>query len=77
MPAVPSWIIEPVWVSFAALLPARVVYHPKGGHRPWVADRLVFDRLLPVLVFGCAYWRIADRRVQRPRCAATSGSTLV
>lgn len=60
MPAIPSFIIEPVWEQFAALLPVREVAHPKGGHRPRVPDRVVFDKLVQVLVFGAAYWRIAD-----------------
>jgi hypothetical protein len=31
-----------------------------GCHRPRTPDRVVFEKLLQVLVFGCAYWRIAD-----------------
>lgn len=60
MPALPSSIIEPIWVQFAALLPSRDVAHPLGCHRPRIDDRLVFDKLVQVLVFGCAYQRIAD-----------------
>src|SRR5919199_1643382 len=60
MPAVPPYIIEPIWQQFAALLPEREVNHPLGCHRPRVPDRVVFEKLLQVLVFGCAYWRIAD-----------------
>lgn len=60
MPAVPSFIIEPVWDQFAALLPAREVVHPLGCHRPRVRDRVVFDKLVQVLVFGIAYAKIAD-----------------
>ena len=60
MPAVPSSIIEPVWDQFATLLPPREVTHPLGCHRPRIPDRVVFDKLVQVLVFGCAYWRIAD-----------------
>ena len=67
MPAIPSSIIEPVWDQFAALLPVREVTHPKGGHRPRVPDRVVFDKLVQVLVFGAAYWRIADGT-----CSATT-----
>jgi hypothetical protein len=36
------------------------VDHPLGCHRPRVPDRIVFDKLVQVLVFGCAYERIAD-----------------
>lgn len=67
MPAVPSSVIEPVWDQFAALLPARAVVHPLGCHRPRIADRVVFDKLVQVLVFGCAYARIADAT-----CSATT-----
>jgi Transposase DDE domain len=67
VPAIPSFLIEPIWEQFAALLPARVVRHPKGGHRPRIDDRVVFDKLVQVLVFGCAYWRIADGS-----CSATT-----
>jgi len=57
----PSSILEPLWVQFAALLPTRQVHHPLGCHRPRIPDRLVFDKLIQVLVFGCGYRRIADR----------------
>ncbi len=63
MPAVPSSILEPLWDRFAALLPARAETHPLGCHRPRVPDRVVFDKLVRVLVFGCAYRRIADATV--------------
>ena len=68
MPALPSSIIvEPIWDQFSAVLPTRAVDHPLGCHRPRVADRIVFDKLVEVLVFGCAYWRIAD-----DACTATT-----
>jgi transposase len=60
MPAVPPYIIEPIWEQFEALLPERRVEHPLGCHRPRIPDRVVFEKLVAVLVFGCAYWRIAD-----------------
>jgi hypothetical protein len=76
MPAVPPYIIEPVWEQFEALLPDRKVDHPLGCHRPRIPDRVVFEKLVEVLVFGCAYWRIAERSVRPPRsgAGATSGS---
>ena len=55
MPALPPYIIEPVWQRFSALLPEREVNHPWGCHRPRIPDRVVFEKLLRVLVFGCAY----------------------
>lgn len=63
MPAIPSSIIEPVWDQCAVLLPEREDTHPLGCHRPRIPDRLVFDKLVQVLVFGCAYVRIADETV--------------
>ena len=67
MPAVPSFIIEPIWCQFSALIPVRKVSHPKGGHRPRIDDRLVFDKIIQVLVLGCAYVKIADTT-----CSATT-----
>lgn len=70
MPAVPSWLSDPLWDQFAALLPARPATdpsHPLGCHRRRVADRIVFDKLLQVLRFGCSYEAIADST-----CSATT-----
>ncbi|MBA3472718.1 MAG: IS5 family transposase [Rubrobacter sp.] len=60
MPAIQSYFIEPIWKQFCALLPERKVEHPLGCHKSRIPDRVVFEKLLQVLVFGCAYWRIAD-----------------
>jgi transposase len=68
VPALPSSVLEPLWVQVAALLPDRQVHHPLGCHRPRIPDRLVFDKLIQMLVFGCGYRRIAD--------ATCSASTL-
>jgi len=68
VPTLPPYIIEPIWDQFEALLPPRKVdVHPLGCHRHRVLDRLVFDKLVQVLVFGCAYERIADES-----CSATT-----
>ncbi len=67
MPAVPSCIIDPIWEQFRALLPERVDTHPLGCHRPRVSDRVVFDKLVQVLVLGAAYTKIADTT-----CSATT-----
>ena len=67
MPALPSSVLEPLWVQVAALLPARQIHHPLGCHRPRIPDRIVFDKLIQILVFGCGYRRIADRT-----CSATT-----
>lgn len=63
MPAVPTYVLEPIWEQFKALIPEHVDTHPTGGHRPRIADRLVFDRLVQMLVFGVSYQKIADHRV--------------
>ena len=63
MPAIPSWLLEPLWDQFAALLPDRPVYHPShplGCHKPRIADRIIFEKLVQVLRFGCSYASIAD-----------------
>ncbi len=60
MPALQPYLIEPIWEQFEALLPERRTNHPLGCHRHRVPDRVVFVKLVEVLVFGCAYWRIAD-----------------
>ncbi len=67
MPALRTYIFEPMWYQFAALLPELIVYHPLGCHRSRVPDRVVFEKLVQVLVFGCTYWRIAD-----DGCSATT-----
>jgi len=67
VPALPSSVIEPLWSQFAALLPERVVVHPLGCHRPRLPDRVVFDKLIQVLVLGAAYDKIADST-----CSATT-----
>jgi hypothetical protein len=67
VPALPSSVLEPLWVQVAGLLPTRQVRHPLGCHRPRIADRVVFDKLIQVLVFGCGYRRIADHT-----CSATT-----
>lgn len=70
VPALPSWLTEPLWDQFAALLPPRPVYdpaHPPGCHRPRISGRIVFDKLLQLLRFGCSCQTIADTT-----CSATT-----
>ncbi len=67
VPALPPYIIEPIWEQFRDLLPQREVNHPLGCHRSRIPDRVVFDKLVQILVFGCAYRRIADES-----CSATT-----
>ncbi len=66
----PSWLTDPLWDQFAALLPERPTVdpsHPLGCHRPRISDRIVFDKLLQLLRFGCSYQAIADTT-----CSATA-----
>jgi transposase len=70
VPALPSWLAEPLWDQFAALLPRRPVFHPDhplGCHRRRISDRIVFDKMLQLLRFGCSYEAIADTT-----CSATT-----
>jgi len=67
VPAVPSSIIEPVWEQFQVLIPPVINTHPLGCHRPRIPDRVIFDKLVQVLVLGAAYAKIADSS-----CSATT-----
>ena len=67
MPALPPYISNPIWEQFEALLPERNVDHPLGCHNPRIPDRVIFEKLVQVFVFGCAYERIADQT-----CSATT-----
>src|ERR1700741_5120080 len=51
VPAIPSWLLDPLWDQFSTLLPSRPAYdpsHPLGCHRPRTADRVIFEKLLQV-----------------------------
>src|SRR5918911_5002539 len=73
VPALPSSLLEPVWVEFAALLPHRPEFHPDhplGCHRRRIPDRVVFDHVVAALVHGSGYERVAspgcsDRTIRR------------
>jgi transposase len=67
VPALPPYLIEPIWEQLVVLLPKRQRNHPLGCHRPRIPDRIVFEKLVQVLVFGCAYEKIADEG-----CSATT-----
>ncbi|MFB6947004.1 IS5 family transposase [Streptomyces sp. NPDC060286] len=70
MPVLPSWLTDPLWDQFAALLPKRPAgdpAHPLGCHRRRISDRIVFDKLLQLLRFGCSYQAISDTT-----CSATT-----
>jgi transposase len=61
VPALQPYLIEPIWEQFVSLLPEPETNHPLGCHRSRIPDRVLFEKLVQVLVFGCAYERIADR----------------
>jgi hypothetical protein len=75
MPAVPSSLLEPIWVEFAAAVgteerPEFDPSHPPGCHRRRIWERVVFEHLLDALVHGSGYERIAtaacsDRTIRR------------
>ena len=54
MPALEPYLIEPIFQQFSALLPERKVDHPLGCLRPRIPDRVLFEKLVQVLVFACA-----------------------
>jgi hypothetical protein len=77
MPALQTYIIEPVWEQLCALLPERDLDHPLGCHRARICERVVFEKLVQVLVFGgSSTGGSPTKRVGRPPCVAdgTSGS---
>ena len=70
MPALPSWLITPLWDQFRALLPDRGAYHPDhplGCHRRRVADR---DRVRQAGAGPGVWLRLPQDR--RPTCSATT-----
>jgi transposase len=70
VPAFPPWLTEPLWDQFAALLPERPEFHPDRPldcHRRRISDRVIFDKMLQLLRFGCSYEAIADTT-----CSATT-----
>ena len=67
MPAIPSSIIDPLWRQFSGLIPPVIDTHPLRCHRPRISDRIIFDKLLQVLVLGAAYTKISDST-----CSATT-----
>lgn len=67
MPALPSFIIDPIWCQFTTLIPPVIDTHPLRCHRPRIPDRIIFDKLIQVLVLGASYAKIADSS-----CSATT-----
>lgn len=68
MPAVKLSIIYPTFEQFAELLPDRTqTTRPLGFHSPGIPGRVVFGKLVQVLVFSCAYDKVID-----DSCSATT-----
>ena len=74
MPAVPSCLLEPIWVEFSSVIgedpPEFDPAHPLGCHRRRIPSRVVFEHLIDALVHGSGYERIAttgcsDRTIRR------------
>lgn len=73
VPAIPSSLLEPVWVQFEALLPDVPEFdptHPLGCRRRRIPNRVVFTHVIDALVHGSGYERIAtqacsDRTLRR------------
>lgn len=59
--------MEPLWSQFKDLIPKVEDHHPWGCHRPRISDRLVFEKLIQVLILGTAYEKISDNT-----CSATT-----
>ena len=79
MPAIPSWLLEPLWDQFAALLPDRPVYdpsHPLGCHKPRIADRIIFENSSRSCGSAAPTYRSLTAPAEPPQSgtAATSGS---
>jgi transposase len=72
MRALDREVIDAVWKCFEPLLPEHIDNHPKGGHRPRIADRVVFHVVLVRLVSGCSWvdaealcgWQVSDTTVR-------------
>lgn len=73
MPALPSSLLEPIFVQFAALCPEQPGFdptHPLGCHRRRIPNRVVFEHVIAALVHGSGYERVAtpqcsDRTIRR------------
>ena len=61
MPALAPYLIEPIFGAvFVPSLPDEIQTIARVLTDSRVPERVVFDKLVQVLVFGCAYERIAD-----------------
>ena len=73
MPALPSFIVEPIWVQFSALLPVTTNCHPWGCHRPRIPAR---DRSFLLAVNRFVFVSDATRRDFGFRIGAAAGPVV-
>lgn len=59
--------LNPLWAAIEPLFPVPVDTHPFGGHRPRVSNRVVFERILEVVINGLSY-----RRAGNAECSAST-----
>jgi len=45
-------MIDPIWCQFEVFIPPVIDTHPLGCHRPRIPERIVFEKLVQILVFG-------------------------
>jgi hypothetical protein len=77
VPALQPYLIEPICQQFSALLPERRINHPLGCHRPRIPDRIIFEKLVEGLVFGCAPANRHDSPLLAPTLDAARALGLV
>jgi hypothetical protein len=76
VPALPSSILEPLWIQFAALLPTHHDAHPLGCHRPRIPTGSSSTSSFRSWCSAAATAASPTTAARRPRCAAaaTNGS---
>lgn len=67
MPSINRQEFDVLWAALSGLIPDHVDNHPHGGHRPRIPDKVVFRKIIDVLVLGCSYAKAADET-----CSATT-----
>lgn len=72
MPAFPPYLVEPIWEQFTALLPEREVNHPLGCHHSRIPDRMVFEKLVQVLVL---LWIVKKTRLIKKKVKAITNTS--
>ena len=67
MPAVPLFIMDPLWSQFEVLIPPVLDDHPLGCHRPRIPNRVVFESW-----FKCWCWVLPTPQISDATCSATT-----